>query len=261
MATSPDRRVALVTGAAQGLGAAIARRLHADGLLVVIADINEAGAAELARSLAGSARALAIGLDVTSDESVAASVSGTLEAYGRLDVLVNNAGVISRVAAAEVDTQAWQRELDVNLGGTMRCSRAAFEALSQGENACIINLASVGSTFGLPLRVAYSTAKSGVVGMTRTLAAEWGPCGIRVNAIAPGYIDTRLMRSGFELGVLDERALLSRTPLRRLGTSEDVAAAASFLASADASFVSGAVLPVDGGITIDGDFRPESAKS
>lgn len=258
MNSSESRRVAAITGGAQGLGAAIGRRLHADGLTVVIGDVNLDGARSLASELGD--RALGLGLDVTSDESVnefAATVAATL---GRLDVLVNNAGIISRAPAQDTDTAEWTRELDVNLGGTMRCSRACFDMLSRGDGASIINMGSVGSTLGLPLRLAYSSAKSAILGLTRTLAAEWGSYGIRVNALAPGYIETPMMRSGFDLGVLDEQALLERTPLHRLGASEEIAAAASFLASPDASFITGIVLKVDGGITIGGDFRPQQPR-
>ncbi|MDO8306794.1 MAG: SDR family NAD(P)-dependent oxidoreductase [Actinomycetota bacterium] len=251
-------RVALVTGGAQGLGAAIARRLHSDGMTVVVADLNLAGARLSAELLGG--RSMGLEVDVTSDGSVGLLVDEVARAFGRLDVLVNNAGIISRTPSAEFDTAAWLRELDVNLGGTMRCSRASFELLRSGAFPAIINMASVGATLGMPLRLAYSSAKSGVLGLTRTLAAEWGAFGIRVNALAPGYIDTDMMRSGFELGVLDEQALLARTPLHRLGDADEVAAAASFLASRDASFVTGIVLKVDGGVTIDGDFRPADAR-
>ncbi len=197
-----------------------------------------------------------IEIDVSLDDSVDHAIAYVMKHFGRIDVLVNNAGILSRSAAAETSTAEWQRELDVNLGGTMRCSRAAFPLLIRSENAVIINLASVASTFGLPLRLAYSTTKSGIVGLTRTLAAEWGPHGIRVNAIAPGYIDTPLMRSGFEQGVLDEQSILRRTPLGRLGSATEIASVAYFLASADASFITGVLLCADGGVTISGDFRP-----
>ncbi len=252
----PMPRVALVTGGAQGLGAAVARRLRLDGLAVAIADVNGVGAVALAEELGSADESIGIVMDVTLDESVAHAVSEVQERFGRLDVLVNSAGIISRRPAEETETSGWQRELDVNLGGTMRCCRSAFPLLQQGDNAVIINLASVASTFGLPLRLAYSTTKSGITGLTRTLAAEWGEHGIRVVAIAPGYIDTDLMRSGFDQGVLAEEAILRRTPLRRLGRPEEIAGVASFLASSDASFVTGIMLSADGGITISGDFRP-----
>ncbi len=255
--TAPMPRVALVTGGAQGLGAAIARRLRHDGLSVAIADLNAAGAISLAEGLGSPDETVGLELDVVSDDSVEAAISMVEARFGRLDVLVNSAGIISRRMAEETLTSAWQSELDVNLGGTMRCCRSAFRLLRHAENAAIINLASVASTFGLPLRLAYSATKSGIVGLTRTLAAEWGEHGIRVVAIAPGYIDTSLMRSGFEQGVLDERSILQRTPLRRLGSAEEIAGVASFLASTDASFVTGIMLAADGGITISGDFRPD----
>lgn len=250
------RRVAFVTGGAQGLGAEMARRFVSDGLAVVVADINGAGAADLANELGNGGLAVGIQLDVTNDESVARALDEARSAFGRIDVLVNNAGILSRRPAEDTVTDDWIRELEVNLGGAMRCSRAAFESLRGGEFPCVINMGSVASSLGLPLRLAYSTAKAGIAGLTRTLATEWGCHGIRVNAIAPGYIDTSLMRSGFELGVLDETRILQRTPLRRLGEPQEIASVASFLASPDASFVTGVMLRADGGVTIDGDFRP-----
>lgn len=243
------RRTALVTGGAQGLGLAIGARLVRDGYDVVLGDVDEAAV----RAAAEGIGATGVAMDVTDDEAVDA-VFARYDG-GALDVLVNNAGIISRQPAAEFDSGQWDREMAVNLGGVMRCSRAAFEALTWSGHASIVNLASVGSTFGLPQRLGYSTTKSGVLGLTRTLAAEWGPHGIRVNAVAPGYIETQMMRSGFATGALDETRLLDRTPLGRFGTAEEIAGAVAFLVSDDASFVTGTVLKVDGGITIDGSFH------
>jgi 3-oxoacyl-[acyl-carrier protein] reductase len=247
------RRTALVTGGAQGLGLAIGARLVADGYAVVLGDVDEHAVAAAAAGIG----ATGVAMDVTDDAAVDAAF-GTLD---RLDVLVNNAGIISRQPASEFDSVQWEREMSVNLGGVMRCSRAAYPLLLRSADASVVNLASVGSTFGLPQRLGYSTTKSGVLGLTRTLAAEWGPHGIRVNAIAPGYIETQMMRSGFASGALDESRLLDRTPMGRFGTAEEIAGAASFLVSPDASFVTGTVLEVDGGITIDGSFhaRPHPA--
>jgi 3-oxoacyl-[acyl-carrier protein] reductase len=249
-------RVAFITGAAQGLGAETARRLVRDGLAVAVADVRLDAAAALAEELRENGHAIAVSLDVTSDASVDHGVARAVEELGRLDVLVNNAGVISRSPAEYTSTDDWLWEIDVNLGGAMRCSRSALPFLRQGENPAIINMGSVGSNLGLPLRLAYSAAKSGIGGLTRTLAAEWGCHGIRVNAIAPGYIDTSLMRSGFTQGVLDPELILQRTPLGRLGSPHEIASVASFLASSDAAFITGVTLPVDGGLIIDGDFRP-----
>ncbi|WP_132992688.1 SDR family NAD(P)-dependent oxidoreductase [Gordonia zhaorongruii] len=246
-------RVALVTGGARGLGFAIGRRLAEDGLTVVLADLATSSVDESAHEIDGHARAV----DVTDDASVEEAIAWIENDLGRLDVLVNNAGIISRTSSQDVDSAVWTREIDVHLGGTMRCSRQAHRLLSSSDSASVINLASVGSTFGLPMRLAYTAAKSGITGMTRTLAAEWGPDGIRVNALAPGYMDTAMTRSGINTGVLDGDRLLQRTPLRRLGRPDEIASSASFLASSDASFVTGTVLRVDGGITVDGTFHNE----
>jgi 3-oxoacyl-[acyl-carrier protein] reductase len=244
-----ERRTALVTGGAQGLGLAIGSRLVRDGYDVVLGDVDEAAVSAAAAGIG----ATGIAMDVTNDGAVTAAFARFADRP--LDVLVNNAGILVRRAAAEIDTNAWERELAVNLGGVMRCSRAAFEPLARSGRGAVVNLASVGSTLGLPQRLGYSTTKSGVLGMTRTLAAEWGPHGIRVNAVAPGYIETPMMVSGFSSGALDPVRLLDRTPLGRFGTAEEIAGAVAFLVSDDASFVTGAVLKVDGGLTIDGSFH------
>jgi NAD(P)-dependent dehydrogenase (short-subunit alcohol dehydrogenase family) len=246
-------RSALVTGAAQGLGLATSRRLARDGYRVTMADINESLVVDSADQLrAEGLDVIADVIDVTSDDSVAACFA---RLGPRLDVLVNNAGIISRGPIERIESRAWDRELAVALGGTMRCGRAAFPLLRDTPGASVVNLASVASTLGLPLRLAYSTAKTGIVGLTRTMAAEWGRRGIRVNAVAPGYIETPMMLSGLEAGVLDRDRLLSRTPLMRFGRADEIAAAISFLVSPNASFITGITLNVDGGITIDGTFQ------
>jgi hypothetical protein len=170
-------------------------------------------------------------------------VAGTT-AYDNIDPATGKPiGTVIRSGAGEID-QAVQ---------------AAWAAQSDWNDTPPAEIASVAATFGLPRRVAYAAAKTGIVGMTRTLAAEWGPHGVRVNAVAPGYVDTDMVRSGFRAGTLDERALLARTPLRRLATPEDIAAAIGFLVSPAASFITGVMLPVDGGLIIDGTFDQPQA--
>ena len=187
-----DRRTVLVTGAAQGLGLQMTTAFLRDGCRVAMADRNEG---ELARAAAplleehADGAVTALPVDVTDDASVQQMVDGVQAWAGRLDVLVNNAGVISRSPSEAMPTEVWLRELDVNVGGTFRCSRAAFPLLRASAYPSIINLGSLGSSLGMPMRVAYNTSKTGIVGLTRTLAAEWGALGIRVNAIAPGFIE------------------------------------------------------------------------
>ena len=255
--TAGERPVALVSGGARGLGEAIAARLFSDGHDVVIADILEDEARKTAARIeeSGEGSAIGVGVDVRVDASVAAAFASARASFGRLDVLVNNAGVVVRSASQDIDTDDWMREVDINLGGTMRCSREAYPLLRQSPLPSIVNLASVGSSLGLNLRLGYTATKTGVVGMTRELAAEWGRIGIRVNAVAPGYMDTTMTHTGLANGVLDEQLLLQHTPLGRLGRADEVASAVSFLVSRDASFVTGVMLPVDGGFIIDGTFH------
>lgn len=251
-------RSVLITGSAQGLGLAMAADFLAAGYRVCLSDLDEdriALAAQGLRDKHEAADVLAVRADVTDDDAVA-NLMSEVAAWtgGSLDVLINNAGIISRSATQDMATATWQRDLEVNLGGTFRCSRAAHPLLSAGDAACVINLGSLGSSLGMPQRAAYNAAKTGLVGLTRTLAAEWGPAGIRVNAVAPGFIETTMMRSGFANGLLDEELMTRRIPLRRLGEPHEIAAAVCFLASPAASYINGVVLPVDGGTIVDGTF-------
>lgn len=250
-------RTALVTGAAQGIGEATARLLAARGWCVIVADLNADAAAAVADDLPGVPSGdphLSFGVDVSDEASVSALLERVEQRSGVLDGLVNAAGIIGREPAETFSTDAWQRQLAVHVDGAFLLSRAAFPMLRGAARPSIVNLASVGSTFGLPGRLAYATAKSAIVGLTRTLAVEWGPVGIRTNAVAPGYVATEMVRSGLRTGALSEDRLFTRTPLGRLAEPHEIAAAIAFLLSDDASFVNGAVLKVDGGLTVDGTF-------
>ncbi|MEU1785719.1 SDR family oxidoreductase [Streptomyces sparsogenes] len=248
----------LITGAAQGIGAATARILAERGWRVVVADLGkdaaqaQADALDAASPVAGGH--LAVAVDVTDEAGVTALFDDIATRAGSLDALVNGAGVIFRQAARDVDSRQWAQQLAVHLTGAMHCARGAYPLLVRSSRASVVNIASVGSTFGLPGRLGYATAKSGVLGLTRTLAAEWGPEGIRVNAVAPGYVATDMVRSGLESGALDKETLVRRTPMRRLAEPAEIGTSIAFLLSPDASFVHGATLKVDGGITIDGTF-------
>lgn len=247
----------LITGAAQGIGAATAELLAARGRRLVIVDLDGTAAASMADRLNAATPVasshIGIGADVCDERSLEHLRQRVEADVGALDGVVNGAGVISRQAAEEFDLDQWNRQLAVHLTGAFLVSRTLFPTLEKG-NGAIVNIASVGSTLGLPGRVAYATAKSGVLGLTRTLATEWAPRGIRVNAVAPGYVRTAMVESGLRSGTLSEERLLDRTPMRRLAEPSEIAGAIAFLLSDDASFVNGAVLNVDGGLTIDGSF-------
>jgi NAD(P)-dependent dehydrogenase (short-subunit alcohol dehydrogenase family) len=246
----------VVTGAAQGIGAATARRLAAQGARVVLSDLRPEAVASVAAELDAdhpvAGGHLAVGVDVTDGRAVA-GLAERLEGDGEsVRGVVNAAGILARAAAEDFDRAAWDLHLAVHLTGAFALLQALHPLMRRGSS--IVNIASVGSTFGLPGRIAYTTAKSGVLGLTRTLASEWGRQGIRVNAIAPGYVRTEMVLSGLRAGSLSEDRLVDRTPLGRLAEPSEIAAAIAFLLSDDASFVNGALLKVDGGLTIDGAF-------
>jgi NAD(P)-dependent dehydrogenase (short-subunit alcohol dehydrogenase family) len=253
-----DIRTALITGAAQGIGAATAHILAERGWRVIIADLQgtvaEATAAQLTDTYPVSGGHLGIAADVSDEASVSALFARIAEHTSSLHGLVNGAGVIHRAAAANYDIAKWNLQLDIHLTGAFLMSRGAYPLLTAGQSGSIVNIASVGSTFGLPGRIAYSTAKSGILGLTRTLAVEWGSQGVRVNAVAPGYVATEMVQSGLRSGSLSKDKLFSRTPLGRLAEPQEIAKCIAFLLSDDASFVHGSVLKVDGGLTIDGTF-------
>ncbi|WP_278103120.1 SDR family oxidoreductase [Microbacterium proteolyticum] len=248
--------VTVVTGAGQGIGAATARQLAAAGTRLVLVDLRPEGITTLASDLDVAHPVdgghLIAPLDVTDAAAVAAF--GALLASGGLRVagVVSAAGIISRGAAEHFERAAWDLHLAVHLTGAFTLLQVLHPLMGPGSS--VVNIASVGSTFGLPGRIAYTTAKSGILGLTRTLASEWGRQGIRVNAVAPGYVRTEMVLSGLRAGTLDESSLVARTPLGRLAEPDEIARAIRFLLSDDAAFINGATLRVDGGLTIDGAF-------
>ncbi|WP_426300138.1 SDR family NAD(P)-dependent oxidoreductase [Arthrobacter sp. R-11] len=252
-----NAKTVLITGGAQGIGAQVANTLAGRGWRILVADLNEGPAKDLAKELSGrfpsAAPHLGFGVDVADEVSVEGLLAAVAGEINTLDGLVNCAGNILRQPAEEMDIAQWRRLLDIHLTGSMLMAKSCFPLLKAG-NGSIVNIASVGSTFGLPGRSAYATAKTGMLGLTRTLAVEWGQHGIRVNAVAPGYVNTEMVRSGLRNGTLSEAALLGRTPLGRLAEPAEIASVIAFLLSTDASFIHGEVIKVDGGLTVDGTF-------
>ena len=246
-----DGRVAMVTGGASGISRAMARALGAVGAHVWIADVNGEGAAEAVSELrAAGIQADAHDLDVTSRFSVETAVDEITRRAGRLDILFNGAGVVTRRRVLEMAEEDWDRLLAINLRGTFLCSQAAGRVMVEQGYGRIVNIASLTSFVGMMEVAAYTTSKSAVAGLTRALAVEWGPKGVNVNAIAPG-----VYRTALNTALLDTdrgRELLMRTPLKRYGKVEELQGACVFLSSEAASFVNGEILAVDGGFLASG---------
>jgi NAD(P)-dependent dehydrogenase (short-subunit alcohol dehydrogenase family) len=237
-------QVAIVTGAGQGIGAAIAERLARDGASVVLADINEDQVQRTAEGLKSrGSDVLASIVDVTKKDQVSDMVDQVVARFGTVDILVNNAGIIRDGFVANISEQDWDQVIDVNLKGAFLCCQAVFPVMKERLEGKIVNITSR-SWLGNIGQANYSASKGGLVSLTRTLALEFARYQINVNAVAPGLIDTPMTRGMPERSL--ER-LLHMQPTGKMGTVDDIAAAVSFLASGDAGFITGQVLHVDGG--------------
>jgi pyridoxal 4-dehydrogenase len=239
-----QNRVAIVTGAAQGIGRAIAEKLNAEGAKVVLADINAEGAEKAAEPLE---RGQAMECDVSSPESVEAMVAKVLDEHGKVDALVNNAAIVPFIAWDEVDLDHWRKIIDTNLTGVYLCSRAVYAPMRDAGYGRIVNIASNTVMAGTPNMAAYVAAKGGVWGFTRALATELGKYGITVNAVAPGLTASEGVMESPHVEAFEFVQSLQAIPRR--AESEDIAPAASFLYSEEAGWVTGQMVVADGGHT------------
>lgn len=243
-----ESKVAVVTGSSGGIGRAIAEAFAAEGAAVVInsrvAERASAVAEELSRA---GRRAIAFQADMQDPDQAQAMARATVEAFGRIDVWVNNAGVNVIGPSVDMDPDDWRRVIDTNLNGCFFGSQAAARVMLAQKSGVIIQIGSIFGQLGLPSRAPYTTAKHGLVGMTKALAAEWAGDNVRVVCLEPGYIAAGLGLKGQELGVFTAEEIEGRTPMHRLGRPEELAAVAVFLASDEASFMTGTNVTVDGG--------------
>ena len=247
-----DGRVAIITGAARGIGAGTARRFADEGAAVAVLDINEEQAQETAQGL-GASKAVGIGCNVADAASVEAAVGRVVEELGGLHILVNNAGITRDNLLFKMSEEDWDSVMNVHLKGAFLMSKAAQKTFVEQKYGKILNLSSV-SANGNRGQANYSAAKAGVQGFTRTLALELGPFGVNVNAIAPGFIATEMTDDTarrLKMDVDEFRKLNAEAnPVKRVGQPEDIAAAAAFLCSDEASYITGQTLYVDGGAKI-----------
>ena len=242
-------KVALVTGAGAGIGAGIANVLAREGARVYASDVDEAASAQTAEVIrASGGEAFDLALDVTKGQDITAAFRRIEEVHGRLDVVVNNAGLNVRSDFRHLSDADWVTIREVNLDGVVRIARDAFDLMRASGNASLINVASIMGHRGLRQLAGYSATKGAVSALTRALAVEYAPYGIRVNALAPGFIETALTERVLRNPMIN-KALIDQTPLRRFGSPEDVANVALFLASDEAHFVTGAEIAVDGGMS------------
>ncbi len=246
-------RVAIITGGNGGIGLGMARGLASAGASVVVAGRNEAkNAAAVAELETLGSRAAAVEVDVTSEASCQAMIRAAVERFGRLDILINNAGTNIRKAPEEHSLAEWNIVIETNLTSAFMCSQAAYPEMQRAGGGKIINTGSMMSLFGVPFAVPYAASKGGIVQLTRGLATAWAKDNIQVNAVLPGWIDTELTRAARQIVSGLHKRVLQRTPAGRWGDAGDLAGIAVFLSSRASDFITGAAIPVDGGYSSQG---------
>jgi len=248
-----EGKVTVITGGGMGIGESIARAFAEEGADIVIGDLNLESASKVIQEIERKGRqGLAVEMDVSAEKDVDRLAEEALRKFGKIDLLVNNAGITQLpVSIFNLDIETWDRVNDIDYRGTFLCSRRIGAEMVKRKSGAVVNIASIIGLASAPL-VAYGPAKSAVIMLTRILACEWGRHNVRVNAIAPGYTLTPLLKGLIERGERDPRDLLQRTPMGKLVEPQDIANAALFLCSEKARFITGVTIPVDGGVVADG---------
>jgi 3-oxoacyl-[acyl-carrier protein] reductase len=241
-------KVAIITGAGSGIGEATAVKFAHEGARVAVCDINLAACEKVVKSIAeAGGSAMAVHLDVTDKASVAAMVEAVMQAWGRVDTLVNNAGIVQDAQLKKMTDEQFDRVIDVNLKGVYQCTKAVVDIMLAQGTGCILNASSIVGIYGNFGQTNYAATKFGVIGMVKTWARELGRKGVRANAVCPGFIETPILKSMPEKVI---QMMEDKVPLGRLGKPEDIANTYAWLASDEASYINGAVIEVSGGVTI-----------
>jgi 3-oxoacyl-[acyl-carrier protein] reductase len=241
-------KVAIITGAGQGIGQATAVKFAKEGAKVAVCDINEEAAIATARAISeDGGRSMAFRVDVTDKESIARMVAAVKAKWGRIDTLVNNAGIVQDAQFRKMTDEQFDRVVDVNLKGVYNCTKAVVDIMLEQNSGCILNASSIVGLYGNFGQTNYAATKFGVIGMVKTWARELGRKGIRANAVCPGFVETPILKTMPEKVV---RMIEDKVPLGRLGRPEEIANTYAWLASDEASYVNGAVIEVSGGVTI-----------
>ena len=241
-----DNKVAVITGAAQGIGKNVALLLAKKGASVVLCDINLEMAGETAREIEeGGSRCLALKSDVSIFKDAEKTIKETVESFGSVDILVNNAGITKDNVLLRMKEDQWDQVMAVNLKGTFNFTRAAVKVMLRQRSGKIVNIASITGLMGNAGQANYSASKAGIIGFTKSIAREYADRGITVNAVAPGFITTTMTDA---IPEKEREELIKQIPMRRLGTPEDVAKTVYFLSSEDASYITGQVIGVNGGL-------------
>lgn len=241
-------KISIITGAARGIGLATALKFTQEGAVVIVCDMDQAGVDQaLARIRADKGEALGFVVDVTKPATIRAMVDAVMQKYGRVDVLVNNAGIVQDAQLLKMSEVQFDKVIDVNLKGTYNCAKAVADIMVQQGAGVILNASSVVGLYGNFGQTNYAASKFGVIGMVKTWARELGRKGVRANAVCPGFVETTILESIPEKVI---EAIKSRVPLGRLAKPEEIASVYAFLASDEASYVNGAVIEVGGGATV-----------